>query len=227
MNLGIVVAVRNAEATLADALHSITTEVATVSPLMIDIVVIDGDSTDASARIAADTPGVRVISQRGRGLARARNQGIDEVRSDLIAFLDADDRWVEGSLLRRLRALDERPDVIGVVGMMAIEPVPGARVSDRQRTRLGRPRPALTPGALVAHRRAFDVIGGFDETLTIAADSEWFARARADDQPIAVLDELVLHKGARDDSLSTDVMTYRRELLGVVRRFAARRDQST
>ncbi|MFM8863078.1 MAG: glycosyltransferase [Acidimicrobiia bacterium] len=226
MSLGIVVAVRNAEATLADALHSITTEVATVSPLMIDIVVIDGDSTDSSARIAADTPGVRVISQWGRGLARARNQGIDEVRGDLIAFLDADDRWAEGSLLRRLRALEAEPGAIGVVGMMTIEPVPGARMSDRQRTRLGRPRPAFTPGALVAHRRAFDVIGGFDERLAIAADSEWFARARSSGHRVALLDEPVLVKGARDDSLSTDVDLYRRELLSVVRRFAARRDQS-
>jgi len=226
MSLGIVVAVRNAEATLADTLHSIATEVATVAPLMIDIVVIDGGSTDSSARIAADTPGVRVVGQHGRGLARARNQGIDEVRGDLIAFLDADDRWVEGSLLRRLRALDKESDAIGVVGMMTIGAIPGASMSAGQRSRIGLPVPAFTPGALVARRRAFEAIGPFDETLTIAADSDWFARARISGHHIAVLDELVLHKGARDDSLSSDVMTYRRELLSIVRRFVAGRNQS-
>jgi len=227
MNLGVVVAVRNAEPTLADALHSIAAEATRVAPMDVDVVVIDGDSTDASARIASDTPGVRVIGQRGRGLAQARNQGIDEVRGDLIAFLDADDRWVEGSLLRRLRVLDAEADAIGVVGRMIVEPVPGATPSDRQRTRIGVPVPAFTPGALVARRRAFETVGPFDERLTIAADSDWFARARADDHRIALLDDLVLHKGARDDSLSTDVERYRRELLGVVRNFVTRRDHPT
>jgi glycosyltransferase involved in cell wall biosynthesis len=227
MNLGVVVAVRNAEATLADALDSITTEVAMAAPLMVDVVVIDGGSTDGSARIAADTPGVRVIGQQGRGLARARNQGIEKVHGDLIAFLDADDRWVEGSLHRRLQALDAEPDAIGVVGLMVVEPLPGANVSERQRTRLGVPVSAFTPGALVARRRAFELVGSFDEELRIAADSDWFARARAGGHHIALLDDLVLRKGARDDSLSSDVDTYRRELLRVVRRHADRRDRPT
>ena len=227
MNLGVVVAVRNAEATLARALHSIAVEAAAVAPLKVDVVVIDGDSTDASARIATDTPGVRVIAQRGRGLARARNQGMEEVRGDLIAFLDADDRWVEGSLRRRLRVLETEPASIGVVGLMVVGPVPGASVPGRHRSRIGVPIPAFTPSALVARRHAFESIGPFDERLTIAADSDWFARARASGHTITVLDDLVLHKGVRDDSLSSDVALYRRELLGVVRRFAAHRDRST
>ena len=225
MSLGIVVAARNAEATLGDALDSIASEVASVSSLAIDVVVVDGHSTDDSARLAERFAGVRVVAQQGRGLARARNQGIAEVRGDLLAFLDADDRWVEGSLARRLRLLEADTDVVGVVGLMTSEPVPGAMVSARQRTRLGRPRPAFTPGALVAHRRAFDLVGPFDEDLAIAADSDWFARARTGGHRIALLDELVLCKGARDDSLSTDVTRYRHELIGVVRQFVARRDR--
>jgi len=82
-----------------------------------------------------------------------------------------------------------------------------------------------TPGALVVRRQAFDCIGPFDETLAIATDSEWFIRARSGGHPIAVLEDVVLLKGARAMSLSADVASYQRELLDVSRRFLRAREE--
>lgn len=222
MNLGVVVAVRNAASTLPAALRSITEEVARLAPMAVDIVVIDGDSADGSTQIAAGVTGLRVIAQSGRGLAQARNQGVAEVGGEVLAFLDADDRWAAGGLVSRLQVLADRPEVAGVVGLMATEPVGDAPA--RHTARLGRPVPAHTPGGLVIRRDAFELVGPFDERLHIAADSDWFVRARTTGIDLLLLDEVVLHKGVRSDSLSTDVVRYRQELLEVGRRFLEGRE---
>jgi hypothetical protein len=83
--------------------------------------------------------------------------------------------------------------------------------------------PGFTPGALLARRHVFQRVGGFDETLTIGTDSDWFVRLQQSELSLAVLPVVVLYKGARAASLSTDRETYRRELLRVARGFVERR----
>ncbi|CAB4323649.1 unannotated protein [freshwater metagenome] len=230
-DVGIVVAARNAATTIGRALQSVLDAVVSLSLVHsyevgnIDVVVVDGSSVDETRDVAATFPGVRVIAQTGEGLGQARNQGTAEVTGELIAFLDADDRWAAGALDLRLRFLVDQPAALGVVGHMMTEALPGQSVDARHRQKIGVPVVGYTPGALVARRRAFDLIGPFDETLVIATDSEWFIRARSGGHSIAILDEVVLFKGARAASLSADVSNYRRELLDVSRRFLSTREK--
>ena len=72
-------------------------------------------------------------------------------------------------------------------------------------------------------REVFELVGAFDERLSIGADTDWFVRLQQSPHPARQIDAVVLRKGARGNSLSTDVATYRRELLTVARRFIARR----
>lgn len=67
-----------------------------------EVVVVDDGSTDHSADVAlravsGDTR-FRLIVQPNRGAGAARNRGIQEARTGLIAFLDADDEWDAGFL---------------------------------------------------------------------------------------------------------------------------------
>lgn len=67
-----------------------------------ELIVVDDGSTDgsgAAARAWADqdperSAALRLLTQKNRGAAAARNAGWRAARSDLILFLDADDRWV-------------------------------------------------------------------------------------------------------------------------------------
>jgi len=220
--IGIVVVARNRADTLHRAMASVLDELGNLPTA--DVVVIDGASTDGTMQIAAGLPRVRAVPQQGLGLAAARNQGIAAVDGDLIAFLDADDRWADGSIATRLAALAIRPQAIGVVGHLVAELLPGQPIAERHRDRIGRPVPGFTPGALLAHRRAFELVGPFDEQLTVGSDSDWFLRARSSGHMVALVTDVVLHKGIRNDSLSNDVETYRRELLQAARRFVAARD---
>jgi hypothetical protein len=101
--------------------------------------------------------------------------------------------------------------------------VGGEPVPIGHRATLGVARPGFTPGALVARRAVFDRVGPFDERLRIGTDSDWFVRLRESRCRVDLLDDVVLVKGVRSASLSTDVTAYRRELLDVARAYVTRR----
>ena len=216
--VSVIVPVLNAAAYVTAAIDSVARQ----RPAVEEILVIDGGSTDGSAETAAHRPGVRVIRQIGRGLAAARNEAIRASRCPLIAFCDADDRWTDDALAVRLRALDEHPHALAVIGRVVLEELEGTAATPAQHTRIGRAVPGFTPGALLMRRTVVERIGPFDERLSIGADSDWFVRLQQSPSPALQLGAVVLRKGARGGSLSTDVATYRRELLTVARRFIAR-----
>lgn len=65
---------------------------------------------------------VRGISNnRSRGLAGARNSGIDAARGRLVAFLDDDDEWLPSKLAAQLRRFEEKPDAVVVGTAMVVD----------------------------------------------------------------------------------------------------------
>ena len=215
-----IVPTRNAAAHLADALAS----VAAATPA--ETIVIDGGSSDASVAVARGAPGVRVLSQRSRGLAAARNEAIAASSQAFIAFCDADDRWVEGGLAALHDALVADPDALAAIGMVEPVALDGTVSSEGQRARIGTRLAGFTPGAMLARREAFRRVGRFDDGLSIGADSDWFVRLVDEGLEPIRIDRVVLAKGMRGSSLSGDVATYRRELLEVARRHIAVRRRS-
>jgi glycosyltransferase involved in cell wall biosynthesis len=105
--VSVVVPVFAGERFLGDALDSVAAQ---TYPRTETIVVDDG-SPDGSAQIAAARPGVRVLRERHRGVAAARNAGVSAVRGELIAFLDQDDEWQPHKLARQTAVLAERPEL--------------------------------------------------------------------------------------------------------------------
>lgn len=214
--VGVVVPVRNGAAHLETALRSVLAQ----DPPPDDVVVVDGGSTDGSAALARTVAGVRVVDQVGRGLGSARNQGVAAVAGTLVAFCDADDRWTPDALARR-RAVLEATGADAVVGHLVARPL--GTVPARLADRVGRPVPGYTPGALLVRRPALEAVGPFDERLAIGTDSDWFVRLVQSDRRLEVIDDVVLEKGARGDSLSGDVEAYRQELLVVAAAYLRRR----
>lgn len=76
----------------------------------IEVVVIDDGSTDNTRSIvksvACSDERLHLFSTSNRGVARARNLGIENARGSYVAFLDADDLWHPTKIERQVEALD-------------------------------------------------------------------------------------------------------------------------
>lgn len=81
-----------------------------------EVVVVDDGSTDGTPkRLAPYGDRICYLFQNNKGVAAARNSGIRHTRSELIAFLDADDIWHPRKLEFQLDVLAKNPD-LGLLG---------------------------------------------------------------------------------------------------------------
>jgi glycosyltransferase involved in cell wall biosynthesis len=98
----------NGSAYLADAIESAVSQTVPV-----DVIVINDGSTDDFRRAVRPYEGrIRMIEHdRNRGVASARNNGIEAAETEWIAFLDADDRWHRTKTERQLNFVRDNPGV--------------------------------------------------------------------------------------------------------------------
>lgn len=109
--VSVVMPVYNVEGYVADAVCSVLDQTYDNFELLI----VDDGGSDASVDICRlfTDPRVRIISQKNRGLAGARNTGIRCAKGDYIAFLDSDDFWAANKLAVHVAHL-ERCNHVGV-----------------------------------------------------------------------------------------------------------------
>jgi glycosyltransferase involved in cell wall biosynthesis len=78
-----------------------------------ELIIVDDESPDRSIEICQkfQDPRIKIISQKNRGLAGARNTGIRHAQGDYLAFLDADDLWLPEKLEKHVQHLESSPQV--------------------------------------------------------------------------------------------------------------------
>jgi glycosyltransferase involved in cell wall biosynthesis len=185
MTCSVVMAVRDGERYLAEALASVRAQ--TLAPL--EMLVVDGRSRDAT-RAIAEHHGARVLDQEGDTLADAYNTGIRAARGDAVAFLSHDDLWLPRKLELQLAALTRTSAcVCHAEFFLDGEPPPGFRPE-----LLDGARPVRVMEALAARRALFDEVGLLRADVSPADDVDWFARAQDLGHAIAVLPQTLLRK---------------------------------
>jgi glycosyltransferase involved in cell wall biosynthesis len=211
------VPVWNGAAFLAEALESILSQ----EPAVDEVVVIDDGSTDGSGAIARGFgPRVRCVRQEHGGLAAARNAAVRESRSDLVAFLDADDVWPRGRLARLLRALEENPEC-GIVQGRLQRMVRDDRTMRWQLVDESWRAPNVATALI--RRSAFTTVGPFDESVTGGDDVDWLLRAKEIGVREAHVEAITLHYRRHGGNMTNDVAADQSRLLRVLGRAVARR----
>lgn len=102
---------------IAETLHSVLKQ----TYQDFEVIVIDDGSKDQSCQIVEDLKlqfkgRLRLIRQKNQGVAVARNTGITAAQGEFIAFLDADDIWLESTLATTMKFLQDNSNYGMVYG---------------------------------------------------------------------------------------------------------------
>jgi hypothetical protein len=149
---------------------------------LVEIVVVDNDSTDGSADIAYRS-GATVVRVGGQPVGELRNQGVLASSGDFLAFVDADHTIGPDWIVNAIEVLSGHAEV-AAVGALYDAPHGGTWVQ-RTYDLLRRREPGmrdvewLGSGNMVVRRQAFETVGGFDRTLHACEDVDLCSRLRA------------------------------------------------
>lgn len=168
-----------------------------------EAVVVNDGSTDAGPALAQDAAErdrrVRVVHQLNRGLAAARNTGIEAGGGAFVHFLDADDELAPGGLRLLLNAA-ESAGAPGACGPFEVRSAAGERIDEHQPPPGPLNHEAFLEGRFVVCHSLLirrEALGGhrFDESwgriedyhlwLRLAAAGVWWART-AGTAPVCV-----------------------------------------
>jgi glycosyltransferase involved in cell wall biosynthesis len=192
LEVSVVIPAWNAARYLPDALASVAAQSVPVS----EVLVVDDGSTDSTAALAEGLGGVvRVLRQEHAGAAAARNHGVQEARSEWVAFLDADDYWLPDRLAWQAAALRAEPALDVIYGCVQQFYSPDldwpATAAHGEAAAV---QPGIFPGTCLARREAFQRVGGLDQRPQAGEFIEWHGRAIQAGLRVKTLDEVLLRR---------------------------------
>ncbi len=107
--VSVVIPVYNVERTVVEALASVLAQ----TYINLEIIVVDDESPDQSIALIRrhfSDSRIRIIRQKNRGLAGARNTGIRHSNGTYVAFLDSDDFWQANKIEEHMRSMLGNPN---------------------------------------------------------------------------------------------------------------------
>jgi glycosyltransferase len=179
-SISVITAVLNRAATIGQALASLQRQ----TWPRVEHIAIDGASTDGTVELlAAQRDRLAVlVSERDGGLYEALNRGLSRASGDVIGVLHSDDLYADDRVLERVAQAFDDPAVDGVYGdldyVTSHDPSRVIRhwragVYSQERLAWGWMPPHPT---LHLRRSVIETWGGFDASLTIAADYDAMLR---------------------------------------------------
>lgn len=179
-----------------------------------EIIVVDDGSNDASREVVDQFSGrVRYIRQENRGLAGARNTGIQASAGELIGLLDADDEWAPDFLESMVALAEENPNAPVFYCMAQCMDVNG---NDLPQSVGGPPVPYqnlhqyllrhnfIIPSTVLFRREPIVKAGMFDAALRSCEDWDLWLRLLPNRKLIGSPKSLVRYR-VHGSSLSTNV----------------------
>lgn len=153
----------------------------------IEHIVVDGGSDDSTLRILEQQSFARWTSEPDRGQSHALNKGFARAGGSIIGWLNSDDMYAPGAVLRAVRALQSQPDAPYVYGGWDIvddqDRVLEHRPAKRSEVaKLISPPPGVLPSQKIGQPTVFmrasalRAVGGLDERLHMCMDYDLFAR---------------------------------------------------
>ena len=176
-----------------------------------EVLVIDDGSDESFGKLIEESfPFVTVFRQENKGVAGARNLGIQKATGEWIALLDSDDEWEKTKLEKQVTFTKVFPQIRAVhTGEKWIrkgnEVTPPSYLDKTSNSLWERSLKhcLICPSSVLIHRSLFETIGLFDERLTVCEDYDFWLRLLLKEEIGLVDEKLVTKHGGHDDQLST------------------------
>jgi len=175
-----------------------------------ELIVVDDGSTDGTDTILSRYGSrLRKCFQPNRGVAAARNAGIQRAAGRYIAFLDSDDLWLPRKLSLQVAFHAAHPetrisqtDEIWIRRGIRVNPKRYHMKSSGDLFERSLERCMISPSAVMVQRMLFDEVGFFDEKLPACEDYDLWLRV-ACRYPIPLIPHaVVVKRGGHADQLS-------------------------
>lgn len=225
MPVSVIMPAFNAGRFIAAALKSLLRE---RDALRLDVIVIDDGSTDDTCTIVERFAGqfneVRLLRNPRRGIASARNTGIENLPDDcaFVAFLDSDDVSYPGRLGRQRGLLVADPAIDALYGRVqmfsafdetALAPQAGSR------TKIIR-GPYLQSAMYRPH--VFGKVGRFDESFRQGDDTDFVLRVVESGARLVLDDAIAAYYRRHDANVTLNTEEMQREFMLASLKWAAR-----
>jgi glycosyltransferase involved in cell wall biosynthesis len=219
-----IIPVHNGGNYLAEALESVLAQ--GISGC--EVIVVDDGSTDDSGLIAQDFgSAVRYIYQPQGGPGSARNLGVAEARGQFVAFLDADDRWMERKLEIQLAAFDADPTLDVAFGHVQQGLSPELDLTQAPTKRFAMEVvPGHLPGTMLARREAYFQVGPFSTRWTLGDGIDWYLRAVDLQLRMRMLPDVLLWRRIHDTNIGIRQRSSRQDYVHIMKAALDRRRSS-
>jgi glycosyltransferase involved in cell wall biosynthesis len=227
IRVSVIIPVFNAARWLREAVESVALRSSTSVRYETEILAIDDASTDTSWQVIEELQREGLIQRsdrlvENRGPGAARNEALRQATGEFVAFLDADDVRVEGSLTRQVECLAARPEIDAVLWRTQIQRLqPGTSTFFD----LGSPVLLLYLPSGLFRRELFSAqrCGFFDENYRVSDDGDWFLRARESGVNFWLQDDAACRYRRHGANLTTDKSAMQREFFNALRESLRRR----
>ncbi|TYS59867.1 glycosyltransferase [Sutcliffiella horikoshii] len=147
----------------------------------IEIIVVDDGSTDNTKDVISNySKRIKYIYQQNKGPSVARNLGIKKSKGKYVAFLDSDDLWESNKLEKQVEFLENNQNIALVFSNVKVINEKGEYLythynnipKDKKEiiTAFFLGKITMNTPTIVAHKKAIQKVGGFQEHLPVRED---------------------------------------------------------
>ncbi len=193
-----------------------------------EIIVVDDGSKDNDAEwVRNNYQNVMVIQQENRGVAAARNTGINAANSDsdILAFLDQDDEWLPEKLIKQVAVLREDPYCGWVTCNQKYVWENGIERPGFMKPEIDKPHRSFVPSSLLIRKHILLSLNGFDEKLEMGNDLDLIRKLRNHKIKEANIDEVLLFKWYDGNNESYKIEEAKADIFAILRNQIKKRNE--
>lgn len=150
-----------------------------------ELIVVDDGSTDHIKAVVDTFPAVSYVYQSNSGVSSARNHGAQLATGEWLIFLDSDDELLPEALQVFHNVICNKTEASVIKAGHLVIPIEGTKRSEKSGA-------GYIPGSFCITKEIFHQVGGYDERLKFAENTELVFRLQKQKAQITKVNQLVL-----------------------------------